>query len=105
MATSKPSLPKDMDEKLKGVLHELNTSSGEVRKKLKHVVPVVQTNMPKKLESALATSFAQFPVSYDYETPRFDVDDPEAYEHLEEHGFVVDAPFYVIHEMVLFSVH
>lgn len=78
-----------MDKKLKGMLTELNTSSDKIRKNLKHVVPVVQTNMPQELEAALAQGFAHFPTTYDYETPRFDVDDPEAYKHLEEHGLVL----------------
>jgi len=83
------SLPKDMDKKLKSVLSELNTSSGKVRSNLKHVVPVVQTLMPEKLQNSLCPKFREFPVTYDYKCPRFDVDDPAGYKHLEDHGYAV----------------
>ena len=56
---------------------------------MNHVVPVVQTRMPKKLEQNLCISYRDFPVTTDYICPRFDVDDPLGYKHLEENGYVV----------------
>ena len=87
-ASNMPSLPKDMDKKLKSMLLELNKDGDKVRTKLKHVVPVVQTSMPASLEKSLCVKFSEFPVTYDYVCPRFDVDDPAGYRHLEEHGYV-----------------
>ena len=85
----KKSLPQGMDKKLKSVLQEISTSSDKIKAKMTHVAPVVQTKMPQKLENELCVTYKSFPVSYDYICPRFDVNDPAGYKHLEDYGYVV----------------
>eukprot|EP01084_Bolivina_argentea_P007896 14810_1 len=82
-------LPQGMQTKLKSVLSEISTSSTKIKSKLTHVNPIVKTAMPPKLEEALCSKFKHFPITHDYICPRFDVDDPAAYKHLETQGYVV----------------
>ena len=82
-----PKLSADLQNKLNSVLKDISTKSSKI--KLNHVTPKVQTRMPEALENQLCIKFADFPVTTDYICPRFDVNDPKGYKHLEEKGYVV----------------
>ena len=88
-SSKRKSLPKGMQKKLNSVLQEISTSSDKIKSKMTHVEPVVQTKMPEKLENELCITYKQFPVTYNYKCPRFEVSDPAGYKHLEDYGYVV----------------
>mmetsp|Transcript_15972 Transcript_15972/g.24552 ORF Transcript_15972/g.24552 Transcript_15972/m.24552 type:complete len:448 (+) Transcript_15972:41-1384(+) len=83
------TVSKGMDKKLKNILQDISTKTADIKAKMVHVEPVVQTKMPQRLENVLCAQFQQFPITYTYKCPRFDVDDDAAYKHLDEYGYVV----------------